>query len=125
MAWILVVDDDEIMWDMLMQMLTLAGHEVSAACNGREAEAACAVNHFDLAVVDMVMPGEDGFLTVEKLVRAYAGIKIIGISGGDRSFDGTTYLDLVKERGAHRTFTKPFERSVFLAAVKELLGTGS
>jgi CheY-like chemotaxis protein len=82
----------------------------------------CVENRFDLAIVDMVMPEEDGFLTVEKLVGICRNIKIIAISGGDRSFDGTTYLDIVKKLGAHRTFTKPFDRKVFLTAVADVLG---
>ena len=121
MARILVVDDDEIMREMMEQMLSAAGYVVCACCNGTEAVAAITGEHYDLAVVDMVMPGDDGFSTVEKLTRAQPGIGIIAVSGGDRSFDGTTYLDIVGRRGAHCTLVKPFERDIFLSSVANTL----
>jgi len=52
-------------------------------------------------------------------------LKIIAISGGDISFDGTIYLDLVRDKRAHRTFTKPIQRRELIAAVNELLPANS
>jgi CheY-like chemotaxis protein len=120
---ILIVDDEEIMRDMLVQMVTEVGYSASSAINGLEAESACGKEYFDLVILDMVMPGQDGLDTVAKLSQNHGYLKIIAISGGDRSFDGTTYLDLVKGRGAHKTFTKPFERNERLSAIEELLKT--
>jgi two-component system phosphate regulon response regulator OmpR len=120
---ILIVDDEEIMRDMLVQMVTEVGYTASSAINGLEAESACDKEHFDLVILDMVMPGQDGLATVAKLRQNHGYLKIIAISGGDRSFDGTTYLDLVKDHGAHKTFVKPFERDEILMAIGELLKT--
>jgi FixJ family two-component response regulator len=43
------------------------------------------------------------------------------MSGGDRSFDGNTYLELAHNKGAHLTIEKPFTRQDILKAVRELL----
>jgi DNA-binding response OmpR family regulator len=122
MKKILIVDDEEIMRGMLEQMVMDAGYEVFSANNCDQAIAACNNEHFDLIILDMVMPGKDGYLIVPELTRCRNKPKIIAISGGDRSFDGTTYLDLAKHNGAHKTFVKPFERREFLQAVDELIG---
>lgn len=108
-----------------MEMMLKAGYEVSSASNGVQALEACYREHFDLAVVDMVMPIQDGFVTVAKLALNHGYLKIIAISGGDRSFEGASYLDLVENKGAHRTFVKPFDRREFMQAVKDLLGPES
>ena len=125
MAKILIVDDDETVRALLTQLMTDAGYEVSSAGNGFQAEEACNKERFDLMIIDMVMPGKNGVVTVKEAARKYPSMKIIGISGGDRSFDGESYLDLVKERGAHLIFNKPFDGKDLLRAVKGLLEPGA
>ena len=63
--------------------------------------------------------------TVSRQYRKFGNVtalfKIIAISGGDRSFDGTTYLEIVKKSRADKTFVKPFDRREFIATVTMLL----
>ena len=67
------------------------------------------------------MPERDGIETIRQLRREFPGVKIIAISGGDRT--GT--VDLREDAqllGASRTLLKPFELTELLKAVSELLG---
>jgi len=121
MKRIMIVEDDDIMRDMLVQMLSKEGYSVTAYSNGRDATLACESEKFDLVVTDMVMPIMDGIQTVRELCKNHKGIKIIAISGGDRSFDGTTYLYIADHIGADKVFEKPFGRDEFLKAINELL----
>jgi CheY-like chemotaxis protein len=120
MARILVVDDEETIRGLLKEVLSDAGHEVCAVGEGIEALRKCYKEEFDLAIIDMVMPGLDGMQTITKLAGSHPMLKIIAISGGDKSFDGNTYLDLVRDKRAHCVFKKPFEREDLLKAVDEL-----
>jgi len=122
---ILVVDDDEFMREMLIQMISKTGKEVFSASNGIEAEDICTKESVDLVIIDMVMPERDGYQTITELKRNHKNLKIIAISGGDICFDATSYLMLVKDRGAHRTFTKPFNHSEFLSTIDEMLKNSS
>jgi len=123
MAKIIVIDDEETMRDLLSEILTGAGHEVATAADGIHALRTCYKNEFDIAIVDMVLPGLDGLQTIQKLTNTHHYLKIIAISGGDKSFDGNTYLDLVRDKKAHRVFKKPFEPGELLKAIKELMHT--
>lgn len=125
MPKILIADDNETIREMLAEMMTREGFDVSTAQNGIQALRMCYKDPFDLAIVDMVMPGLDGLQTISKLRQDHPGLKIIAISGGDISFDGTIYLDLVRDKRAHRTFAKPIPRRELIAAVNELLPANS
>jgi CheY-like chemotaxis protein len=121
MAKILIVDDEEMIRSLFTEIFAVTGHTVCLACDGVEALRKSYKEEFDLAVVDMVMPGLDGLQTITKLRQNRPCLKIIAISGGDKSFDGDTYLDLVRDKRAQRVFSKPFERKELLEAVEDLV----
>lgn len=123
MKKILIVDDEENIREMLVHLMRTAGYDATSECNGLLAERDCNFEHFDLVIIDMVMPGKEGYLTVAELVRLHKDLKIIAMSGGDKSFDGTTYLELAHNKGAHLTIAKPFTRQDILKAVADLLGS--
>ena len=58
---LLVVDDDDRIRDLLKEYLTRAGFRVTAAAGGAPARRLLSTLDFDLAVFDVMMPGEDGF----------------------------------------------------------------
>lgn len=121
MSRILIVEDEEYMREMLVDTLEKEGYDVSIAVNGVEAIKAIEEETFDLIVTDIVMPEKDGLSTILQTKRDNENIKIIAISGGDRSFTGSSYLQIAKNIGVERTFQKPFNSKEFLRAVKEVL----
>ncbi len=70
MAQILIAEDDPCMRRSLSMALERAGHEVHAVSNGVDATAALSDQHFDLLLMDIVMPGLDG-VEVARQARAH------------------------------------------------------
>ncbi len=66
---VLVVDDDRRLRDLLSSYLMKHGHRVTTAANAAEARAFLDGLAFDIIVLDVMMPGEDGFAFAEDLRR--------------------------------------------------------
>jgi two-component system phosphate regulon response regulator OmpR len=73
---VLVIDDDNRIRDLLVRYLGRAGYRVSAAKDAGEARAKMASIEYDLLIVDVMMPGEDGVSLVADL-RGYSDIPVI------------------------------------------------
>lgn len=120
MALILVVDDDIAVRDSIKVILTLNGHEVAEAQNGREAEAEIARRVPDLLILDIFMPERDGFETIRSVRRTHPDLKILAISGsGDRQLGRT--LAFAREFGADAVLPKPFAADALRTWVQALL----
>ena len=120
MARILVVDDDSMVREALRALLTVKGHDVVLASDGRHAMAACAAMPVDLAIVDILMPDKDGIETIREVRRGYPRTRIIAISGGSQVRD-TDFLGMAEKLGADRIFQKPVEPRALLGAVADCL----
>ncbi len=121
MARILVIDDDVQVRGAVRRILERAGHTVEDVGNGDAGLRAHRERPADLIITDIFMPERDGIETVRELRRESPQVKIIVISGGDR----TQTMDLRKDAellGAARSLRKPFELSELVRAVDELLG---
>jgi DNA-binding response OmpR family regulator len=79
MATILAVDDDESVRNLLAETLRLAGHDVVTAENGEQALHKLKRRPFDLMILDIMMPGLDGYAVLEQLpeIPARAGMPVI------------------------------------------------
>ena len=75
---ILVVDDEELILLALEELLTPCGYEVSTASNGQDALGKVAKGKFDLLILDIIMPGMNGFDLCQKIreIEQQLGIKI-------------------------------------------------
>jgi CheY-like chemotaxis protein len=108
MARVLVVDDEPDLRDMLRVSLSLAGHEVSVAPDGHRALVLAREQLPDVLVLDVMMPGMDGWGVLASLKSdpdsAVAGIPVLMLTA--RSGD----LDAIRGgiEGAVRYLTKPF-----------------
>jgi CheY-like chemotaxis protein len=80
---ILVVDDCLDLARALAQLLTGWGHEVAVAADGPQALEAASTAHFDVAVLDLELPGMDGFELAERLRRqpGQAAIRLVAMTG--------------------------------------------
>lgn len=120
MALILVIDDDWQVRDLLRRILERAGHAVVDAADGAAGIAAQRTRPADMVITDIFMPGHDGLETILELRSEFAGVRIVAISGGDRSGQ----MDLRKEAlllGASHALRKPFTPGELLAVVDAAL----
>ena len=113
---ILVVDDDESIRHLIDDYLSENGYRVSQAHCGREMQAVLASDTVDLIVLDVKMPGEDGF-TLARNVRQTSDVPIIMLTGQTHEVDRVLGLEL----GADDYLTKPFSPRELIARVKALL----
>ena len=105
---------------MLERALTLAGHQVTAATDGRNALQILEGGTFDLVITDIVMPEMEGLELIRQIRKQSPAPKIIGMSGGGRG-TADDYLELAKRFGAARTLAKPFTVKELTAAVDDVL----
>ena len=118
MPMILVVDDDDQIRRLIRQTLEEAGYRVTEARNGREAIPQYRVDHADLVIMDILMPGQDGLVTITALRQDFPDLKVIAITGGTDRIGLLNFLDVAKMFGAGRTLQKPFEMKTLLDMVQ-------
>lgn len=116
---ILLVEDDRVTATLLHHRLIRDGHEVMDFLNGEEAFEWATAEDFDLAILDVKVPGMDGFELLERLrkVPRYADVPIIMLTGMGSEADVIRGLEL----GADDYMLKPFSPSELLARVRRLL----
>jgi CheY-like chemotaxis protein len=120
MSRILVIDDDRQLRDVMSRALRRAGHTVVEADNGNAGIRSYREHGADLVITDLFMPERDGLETILQLRRESPGVKIVAVSGGDR----TGRIDLregARLFGALRTLEKPFGPNELVNVVTELL----
>ena len=110
---ILVVDDDEHIRTLMRIQLGLRGYDVIEAANGQEALEACARGGIALALLDIEMPGLDGYevLTRIKADEHLREVPVVLVTARTLAGDVVRGLGL----GAHDYLRKPFESSELLA----------
>ncbi|TAM95787.1 MAG: response regulator [Rhodanobacteraceae bacterium] len=113
---LLVVDDDTGVLDLLRRYFSGQGFEVSTAASGDEMRGVLARTTIDLVLLDLGLPGEDGFELTRQLRKGWNGALII-ITGRGESVDRVVGLEL----GADDYVTKPFDLRELLARVRSVL----
>lgn len=115
-AHILIVDDDERIRSLLRRFLQKNGYLVSCAQDAAQARRLLAGLEFDLIVLDVMMPGEDGF-SLTKSLRGKIQTPIILLTAKGEIGDRITGL----ESGADDYLPKPFEPRELLLRVAAIL----
>lgn len=113
MSKILIVEDEEAIADLEKDYLELSGFEVEIAGDGIEGEKKALSGEFDLVILDLMLPGKDGF-EICKAVREKNNIPILMVSAKKDDIDKIRGLGL----GADDYMTKPFSPSELVARVK-------
>jgi len=113
---ILVVDDDADLRWMVDKYLSKHEFSVTLAEDGKKMREALDRESFDLAILDINLPGEDG-LSLARYLRSNHNIGIIMLSAAAEVFDRIVGLEM----GADDYVTKPFEPRELLARVKSVL----
>jgi len=116
-ARLLVVDDEPNIVDLLATSLRFAGFEVATARNGAEALRVAEQFRPDLLVLDVMMPGIDGFTVVRRLRQEGQSIPVVFLTAKDATEDKVTGLTL----GGDDYVTKPFSLEEVVARIRSVL----
>jgi DNA-binding response OmpR family regulator len=115
-AHILVIDDDHDMLDMVQDALEIEGYSVIVSDNGEEALERVQQDHPDLVLLDIKMPGLDGYQVLQK-IRATSSVPVIMLTAIQEPHSVSHSLDL----GADDYVKKPFSIQELMAHIRAKL----
>ena len=115
-ANILVVEDDHSVRNLVSTTLQTHGYQFDAMINGESALLAMTSHHYDIILLDLGLPDQDG-IDIIKTVRTFSIIPIIVLSARSNNEDKIAALDA----GADDYLTKPFNIDELLARVRSTL----
>ena len=116
-ARLLVVDDEPNIRELLSASLRYAGFEVATAADGQQALALAESFRPDLLVLDVMMPGLDGFSVVRRLRQAGRHTPVLFLTARDAAEDKVSGLTL----GGDDYVTKPFSLDEVIARIRAVL----
>ena len=112
MTTVLIVDDEPAVRDLMARWVTALGLRPRTAANADEALATLRTNHYDLAVIDVMMPGHNGFWLANEVQRDHPNTAVV---------IATAYTELLDADAQQRSIAdlliKPFKRERFALAV--------
>ncbi len=112
---VLVVEDDDDMREVVSQALSQKGYEVKAFGDGADAIEAARRESFDLAVVDLKMPGTSGATVIKEIKKRQPELPVVVITGSlDPSQEGLNDM-------FNRVLYKPFRNEELREAIEEVL----
>jgi cyclic di-GMP phosphodiesterase len=112
MTTVLIVDDEPAVRDLMARWVTALGLRPRTAANADEALATLRTNHYDLAVIDVMMPGNNGLWLANEVQRDHPNTAVV---------IATAYTELLDADAQQRSIAdlliKPFKRERFALAV--------
>jgi twitching motility two-component system response regulator PilH len=122
MARILIVDDSPTETFKITEILSKAGHQVMSATGGEEGVALAKKELPDLVLMDVVMPGINGFQATRQITKnaGTSHIPVVIVTTKDQETDRMWG----KRQGASSYLTKPINEKALIAAVNEALAAG-
>ena len=118
---ILIVEDEPKTGEFLKKGLTEAGFVADIAVDGRDGLHLALTENYDLVVLDVMLPGIDGWGVLREMRRAERQCPVLFLTARDQVDDRVKGLEL----GADDYLVKPFAFSELLARVRTLLRRGS
>ena len=116
MEKILIADDEQLMRQLVIDFLKPEGYEILEASDGKEALEIYDKEHPDLILLDVMMPGYDGW-TVCREIRRESTVPIMMLTAKGEEIDQLFAYDI----GADEYITKPFSPKILVAKIKALL----
>ena len=113
---ILVIDDDDKIRELLKQYLKNNNFIISTAINATDAEEKLKIFKFDMAIIDIMMPGKDG-LQLTKEIRENIDLPIILLTAKGEAEDRIKGLEI----GAEDYLAKPFEPKELLLRISNII----
>ena len=116
MASILIAEDDRDQREMLSSMLSDEGYTVNAVDNGTDASQELGKTPYDLAILDVGMPGKDGVTVLKELRERKSSIPVIIMSAFVSEAEHNRYA----ASGATASLSKPYRLDALLGLIKTL-----
>jgi two-component system OmpR family response regulator len=117
---ILIVEDDPVLADGLTRSLRSADYAVDCIGHGAQADHVLATQPYDLVILDVGLPGIDGFEVLRRLRRRGAAVPVLVLTARDALNDRVKGLDL----GADDYLAKPFDLPELEARARALIRRG-
>ncbi len=117
---ILVVDDEPSITEFISYALAKEGYSANTASDGEEALALAEHNHYDLFILDIMLPGIDGFELCRR-IRAISSAPVLFLSARDSELDKVVGLEI----GGDDYLAKPFGVRELVARIRALLRRSS
>lgn len=117
MAHLLIVEDDELLRDGLCAQLVHAGHSVSSASDGAQAQSLLEGTRFDGVVLDLGLPVLDGIQVLQWIRQRLTALPVLVLTARDGVEDRVQGLNA----GADDYLTKPFNMAELLARLQAML----
>jgi DNA-binding response OmpR family regulator len=114
---LLVVEDEEVIRVLLEDDLGMEGYEVTTAVDGETALSMARTNPYDLVILDVMLPGKDGFQVCRELRESGVGTPILMLTAKSQEIDKVLGLEL----GADDYVTKPFSPKELVARIRAIL----
>lgn len=116
MAKILICDDEAGLRSVIKRYAVFEGHEVREAGDGAEAVALCGREAFDIIIMDVMMPGLDGFSAVRE-IRKTASTPVIMLSARGEEYDRIRGFEV----GVDDYVVKPFSSKEIMLRIQAIL----
>ncbi|MDZ7880657.1 MAG: response regulator transcription factor [Saprospiraceae bacterium] len=113
---ILLAEDEDNIRDVVKLNLEMEGYEVLEAMNGKEAVYIFQEQHFDMLILDVMMPEMSGFEVCEQIRLSNTDIPVIFLTAKDTAADRVAGL----KKGADDYLTKPFTFEELLLRIQNL-----
>ena len=117
---VLLVEDDKVLADGLTRYLQQSGYVVDAASSGTEADAVLSSEDFGLVILDIGLPGLDGFEVLRRIRRRQRYTPVLVLTARDALEDRVHGLDL----GADDYLVKPFALQELEARIRAVVRRG-
>ena len=114
---ILIVEDERLLADSLKTLLEKKGFQVETAYDGQSGAECASLGVYDLLILDVMMPGLDGFALARRVRAQRCGVPILMLTARSALEDRVRGLDA----GADDYLTKPFDSRELLACINALL----
>ena len=114
---ILIVEDERLLADSLKTLLEKKGFQVETAYDGQSGAECAGLGVYDLLILDVMMPGLDGFALARRVRAQRCGVPILMLTARSALEDRVRGLDA----GADYYLTKPFDSRELLACINALL----
>lgn len=127
MTRVLIIDDEVAVGRATKILLDANGFETVAVTDGKAGMNAVKDGGFDLAIVDLFMPGMDGLETTKAIHQVNPHLPVIAVSGffhGQRSAM-PNFEPMASEAGAAATLYKPFKPAELLEAIRKVLAVAA
>lgn len=118
---ILLAEDEQMLAKAIIKILEKNNYSAEAVYNGTDALAHLETEQYDVAILDIMMPGHDGISVLKKIRARGNNVPVLILSAKSETDDKVLGLD----SGANYYLTKPFDSKELLAAIRVITRTQS